>query len=189
MFQRKLGSEPLAPVLKDYDVVIDYCACMVAITLARHMVNIGNVNVQWSASQLEQNLNATALGDNFNFSIDVNALSHGLLIFRKCFTRRGITVIEIWQEDKAVPSYYDRKYSILSLELKFATFHTPLLHEDDLLSCILQLRNEILAKTKYKPSPYSSPSLVFEAMQIKPMGTNTNVITSQPTSAPTSEPT
>ena len=47
MFERKLDSEPAAHILKDYDVVIDYCACMVAITLATHGVDTSNVNVNW----------------------------------------------------------------------------------------------------------------------------------------------
>ena len=50
IFKRKLDSEPAAHILKDYDVVIDYCACMVAIILATHGIDASNVNVQWSDS-------------------------------------------------------------------------------------------------------------------------------------------
>ena len=77
MFKRKLESEPIAAKLKEYEVVMDYCACILAIVVARHIVDVHNVNVQWSASQLERSLNDTTLGCNPNFYIDGLALSHG----------------------------------------------------------------------------------------------------------------
>ena len=167
MFKRKLESEPIAAKLKGYEVVVDYCACMLAIVVARHIVDVHNVNVQWSASQLERSLNDTTLGCNPNFSIDGLALSHGFLMFRKDLIRRGLSVIDIFQEEKCVPSYHDLKFSRMSIEIKFNAYHVPHLIEADLLSYILLLRNDILKKNKYESSPYSFPSLVFGVIQIK----------------------
>lgn len=89
MFKRKLDYEPTAAISKQYDVVVDYCAC---IAISRHMVDVSNVNVQWAASQLEQSRNSTTLGNNPDFHIDGLALSHGFLLFRKGLVRRGINV-------------------------------------------------------------------------------------------------
>jgi hypothetical protein len=185
MFKRKRYSEPTAAKLKDYDVVVDHCACMVAITIVRHMVEVHNVNVQWSAAQLERSLNDTPLGKNPDYYINGLALSHGLLMFRKDLFRRGISVIEIYQDDKGVPCYYDMKASRMSVEIKFTAYHTPSHVEVDLLSDISALRNDILRRNKYEPSPYISPSLVFGVMQIdlirnrstREMGTNTSATT------------
>lgn len=167
MFKRKLDAEPVVHNLKDYDVVIDYCACMVAIILATHVVDASNVNVQWSASQLALILNNSPRGTNTNYYINVAALSHGFLLFRKDLKRKGLSLIEIYQEEKLVPCYYGLKYSRMSLEIKFSAYFTPHVVENDLLSCILLQRNEILKKNKYETSPYSSPSLVFGVMQLE----------------------
>ena len=42
---------------KEYELVIDYCAFMVAIVLARHVVTLSNSNVQWTAEDLAQAMN------------------------------------------------------------------------------------------------------------------------------------
>jgi hypothetical protein len=91
MFKRKLDAEPVVHNLKDYDVVIDYCACMVAIILATHVVDASNVNVQWSASQLTL---ISPRGTNANYYINVAALSHGFLLFRKDLKRKGLSLIK-----------------------------------------------------------------------------------------------
>jgi hypothetical protein len=181
MFKRKHDSEPTVAKMKEYEVVVDYCANMVAIAIVRHMVDVNNVNVQWSACQLEQSLNESTLGKNPDFYCDGLALSHGFLMFRKDLVRHGLSVIEIFQEDKCVPCFHDMKFSRMSIEIKFNSYRVPDLVEVDLLSSIVLLRNDILRRNKYEPSPYYSPSLVFGVMQInriknrstRDMGTNT----------------
>jgi hypothetical protein len=182
MFKRKLDSDPVTAQLKDYNLVVDYCACMVAASIVRHLVVANNVHIQWSADQLKESLNDTALRRDPNFYIDGIALSHGFLMFRKDLAKRGITVIEIFQDDKCVPSYYDMKASRMSIEVKFTAYHTPHSVEADLLSDTVLLRNDILKRNKYEASPYSFPSLVFSVMHLnrlqnlatKEIGTNTN---------------
>jgi hypothetical protein len=182
MFKRKLDRNPVTAQLKDYNLVVDYCACMVAASIVRHLVVANNVHIQWSADQLKESLNDTALRRDPNFYIDGIALSHGFLMFRKDLAKRGITVIEIFQDDKCVPSYYDMKASRMSIEVKFTAYHTPHSVEADLLSDTVLLRNDILKRNKYEASPYSFPSLVFSVMHLnrlqnlatKEIGTNTN---------------
>jgi hypothetical protein len=89
-----------------------------------------------------------------------------LLIVSQDLTRRGITIIEIFQYDKCVPSYYDLKASRMNIEVKFTAYHWPHPVEGDLLSFVVLLRNDILKRNKYDTSPYSFPSLVFGVMQI-----------------------
>ena len=36
----------------EHDMVVDYCACMVAIAIVRHIVDSANVSVQYSAEDL-----------------------------------------------------------------------------------------------------------------------------------------
>ena len=100
MFQRKsILVADVAP-LQDYDIIVDYCACMMSITLATHMVDASNVNVQWSAGQLSVFLNSKSpLSKSPNFYIDSIALMHGFLLFRRDLVRRGISIIEKYLSD------------------------------------------------------------------------------------------
>ena len=43
MFQRKNISALKTPPLEDYDIIIDYSACMVSISLTTHLVDVLNV--------------------------------------------------------------------------------------------------------------------------------------------------
>jgi hypothetical protein len=52
MFKRKLDSDPVTAQLKDCNLVVDYCACMVAASIVRHLVVANNVHIQWSADQI-----------------------------------------------------------------------------------------------------------------------------------------
>jgi hypothetical protein len=74
---------PVAAQFKDYDLVVDYCACMVAVSIVRHLVYAANVHIQWSADQLKESLTGTALGRNPNFYVDVEVEWNGFLLFRK----------------------------------------------------------------------------------------------------------
>jgi predicted nucleic acid-binding Zn finger protein len=47
MYKRKLDIEPVAAQLKDYILVVDYCACMVAVSIVRHLVGANYVHIQW----------------------------------------------------------------------------------------------------------------------------------------------
>lgn len=85
-------------------------------------------------------------------------LMNSPIMFRRDLVRRGIKVIEIFQEEKCVPCYHDMKFSRMSLEIKFTAYHEPHLAEVDLLRDILLLRDDILKRNKYEQSSYSFPS-------------------------------
>ena len=162
MFQRKKISELNTPPLKDCDIIIDYCACMVSISLTTHMVDAEIVSNQWSARQLSGHLNSRShVSSSSNFFINYVALMHGFILFRRELTRRGILVIEIYQEEKALPTYYHLKQSRMSIDVKFSSYFTPHLSEADLLHDIVSLRNDLLKRNKFEASRYSCPSSVF----------------------------
>ena len=115
------------------------------------------------------------LSKNPNFYIDSITLMHGFLLFRRDLVRNGISVIEMYQEDKAVPVYHHLKYSRMSLDIKFSAYFTPPISEVDLLSTIISSRNELLKRIKYEVSPQSSPSLVFGVIQLSLLQNRTAV--------------
>ena len=126
--------------------------------LATHKVDASNVNIQRSAGQLSILLNSQSpFSRSPNFYIDSIALMHCFLLFRRDLMRRGITIIEIYQEDKVFPVFHHLKYSRMSLEIKFSAYFTPPVSEADLLSTIISSRNDLLRRSKYEVSPYSSP--------------------------------
>jgi hypothetical protein len=86
--------------------------------------------------------------------------------------RRGITVIEMYQDDKATPVFHHLKYSRMSLEIKFSAYFTPPTSEVDLLSTIISSRNDLLRRSKYEVSPYS---LVFGVIQLSLLHSRTTV--------------
>jgi hypothetical protein len=43
--------------VKEYELVIDYCAFMVEIVQARHVLTVSNIKEQWTAEQLAISLN------------------------------------------------------------------------------------------------------------------------------------
>ena len=111
-----------------------------------------------------------------NFYIDPVALMHGFLLFRRELTRRGIFVIDVYREDKAVPIFHHLKHSRTSLDVKFSSYFTPSISEEDLLSTIISLRNELLKRNKFEVSPYSSPSLVFGVIQLSMLQNQTTTV-------------
>ena len=49
----------MPPALKVCDTAVDYAAFMLAMVFARHVVDVANVNQQWSAEILAVNNNGT----------------------------------------------------------------------------------------------------------------------------------
>ena len=74
--------------MKDYNLSVDYCACMVAILLARHQVDSSNAEMLWSAVKLSEKLNLLPFADTANFYVDSGALQHRLLIFQRLLNKR-----------------------------------------------------------------------------------------------------
>jgi hypothetical protein len=177
MFQRKIVLGTTTAPLQKYDIIVNYCACMVSIALATHKVDANNVNTQWSAGQLSALLNTQSLFSTSPiFFINSVALMHGFLLFRRDLTRRGISIIEMFQEDRQVPAFHFFKHSRTSLDVKFLSYFTPSISEEDLLSSIISTRNDLLKRNKFEVSPYSSPSLVFGVIQLSILQNQTAVV-------------
>ena len=147
----------------DYDLVIDYCSCMVAIATVRHIVDSSNVDIQFSAEDLSGELNILPYSNGPNLYIDHLALKHGFQRFRTFLTSHGIANFAVFNEDKYLKAYFNLDGSNRSTEVKFSTYSSPL--EDDseitLLKTVMSLRDIILTKSNYKRSPHPNPSSVF----------------------------
>ena len=63
--------------MRDYQLVIDYCACMVAIALSRHRVDSDNIGIQYSAEELSSQLNLLPYSEGPNFNVNPLALKQG----------------------------------------------------------------------------------------------------------------
>ena len=147
----------------DYDLVIDYCSCMVAIAIVRHIVDSSSVDVKFSAEDLSAELNILPHSNGPNLYVDQLALKHGFQRFRTFLTSRGITNFPVFNEDKYLKVYFTLERSNRSTEVKFSTYSSPL--EDDsettLLKAVMSLCDIILTMSNYKRSPHPNPSSVF----------------------------
>ena len=90
---------------RDYDLVVDYCSCMVATAIVRHIVDCSNVDVQFSAEDLSIELKILPHSNDTNLYIDQLALKHGFHLFRTFLTSNGITNVPMVIEDKFLKSY------------------------------------------------------------------------------------
>ena len=150
---------------------------MVSIALATHKVDANNVNTQWSAGQLSAFLNTQSLfSTNPNFYINSVALMRGFLLFRRDLTRRGMFVIEMFQEDRQVPAFHCFKHSRTSLDVKFLSYFTPSISEEEFLSSIVPIRNDLQKRNEFEVSAYSSPSLVFGVIQLSILQNQTAMV-------------
>ena len=107
--------------LKDYDLVIDYAAFMLAIVFARHLVDHSNVQFQWSAETLSENMKKLEFGSCANFAVNSTALSHGFHLFGTPIKDRGIERVIVQREGSAIPKYFTLDGHSISHEIKFTT--------------------------------------------------------------------
>lgn len=149
--------------IKEYQLSVDYCAFMVAILLARHVSDISNTAVQWSALELSEKLNILPFAHTANFHVDSNALQHGLSLFQKILNKRGTLLIPVGRELEPVDDFFDLKAAGKTLMIKFLGYNYPPSEETppELSGRILRIRNDLLRKSNYPESLHSSPSSVF----------------------------
>ena len=83
----------------EYDLVVDYCSCMVAIAIFRHIVDSTNVNVQFSAEELSLVLNLLPHSNGPNFYVEQFALKHGFQMLRTSLIANGITPVPMFHEE------------------------------------------------------------------------------------------
>lgn len=105
--------------LKDYQFSVVYCACMVAILLARHTVDRTNAEVNWSAAKMSENLNRLPLSGSASFYVDADGLQHGMSIFQKLLNRRGLLVVPTGYDIKVVRDFFDLEGAQRTVKVKF----------------------------------------------------------------------
>jgi hypothetical protein len=150
----------MPPPLKDCDAAIDFAAFMLAMVIVRHVVNVENVNQQWSAEKLAENNNEMVYSDHPNFNIDSRALKQGMALFAAEMRRRGVEVITMYQEGTS--EFFSLTGRSRSFEIKFSTYSTPPEYtESQLLHEFRSVRDMILKRCHYHPSIHSTPAAVY----------------------------
>ena len=154
--------------VKEYNIQVDYCACMVAILLARHQVDSSNASVVWSAVNISEKLNLLTFLETANFYVDSDALLHGVSIFQRILNKRGMLIVPEGLEIQPVKDFFDLKAAQRVVKVKFLGYiSTP---EDEtvseLLDRIRSIRDELLPKSNYPESLHASPSSVFSDLYL-----------------------
>ena len=155
-------------LIKDYNTTIDYCAFMVAIVIICHEVNATNARLQWSAEELTGILNALPRAQHAHFHANPLALKQGLLLFKRCIVKWGISAIDIYQEDKRTLEFFDRGESRRSVEVKFGTYQSSSgdLEDGDILLQISNIRAKLLLLGGYERSLHETPCSVFGSLYL-----------------------
>ena len=153
---------------KEYELVIDYCAFMVAIVIARHVVNLANIHEQWSADQLAASLNILQYSETPNLRVHCLALKHGLQIFTRSISRGGHTTVLMLHVDRGPIEYFTLEASRRSTEVIFASLHDLPSDEsqDSVMSRIAIIRDELMLRSNYGISSHHSASSVFAALYL-----------------------
>ena len=151
--------------LKDYDLVIDYAAFMLAIVFARHLVDHSNVHFQWSAETLSVNMKKLEFGRCANFAVNSTALSHGFHLFGTPIKDRGIERVIVQREGSAIPKYFTLDGHSISHEIKFTSYSNPCpVTESELLGIVKTLRDNILKRCDYSSSSHDTACSVFSSL-------------------------
>ena len=153
---------------KEYELVIDYCAFMVSIVLARHAVTLDNINDQWSAEELAATLNILDYSDTPNLRVHSLALKHGMQLFTRSISKRGHTTVLMLHTDKAPSEYFTLEASARSTEVIFASLNSSLEREsqDSLMSRVEIIRNDLMKKSNYGVSSHHTAGSVFAALYL-----------------------
>ena len=153
----------MKPVIKDYNLTIDYCAFMVAIVIICHEVNATNASLQWCAEELAGILNALPRAQHANFHVNPLALKQGLLLFKRYLIKLGISAIDMYQEVKRSLEFFDRGESRRSVEVKFGMYQSMSESADDsdILTQISKIRDKLLFLGGYERSFHETPCSVF----------------------------
>ena len=152
--------------MRDYKLVIDYCACMVAIALSRHRVDSDNIGIQYSAEELSSQLNLLPYSDGPNFNVNSLALKHGFQLFSGYLRKIGIDLIPMYEKDKYLVALFELESCQRSTEIKFSTFSSLSIIDTEatVLLSVINIRDRILQISHYPLSPHPSPSSVFGAL-------------------------
>lgn len=149
--------------LKEVDLPTDYCAFMVAIVLIRLVIGKEDIGIQFTAEELTSIVNILPHSRSANFYVNSVALKHGLSLFKREISKRGMNTIEIYKEERGVTKYFNFEANRRSIELKFEAYRhstggaTP----SEILNEIARCRDEILKAYRFQKSIHPSASSVY----------------------------
>jgi hypothetical protein len=158
---------------KEYELVIDYCAFMVAIVLARHVVTVANIKDQWTAEQLALSLNKLDYSNTPNLRVHTLALKHGLGLFKTLISKSdgySNTVVPMNYKAKGSLEYFTLAASKRTFEVIFGSVSSPraIESQENLMCRVSNIRDQLMSKSNYKASPnytiYHSASSVYAAL-------------------------
>jgi hypothetical protein len=143
---------------KEYELVIDYCAFMVAIVLARHVVTVANIKDQWTAEQLALSLNKLDYSNTPNLRVHTLALKHGLGLFKTLISKNdgyGNTVVPMNYKGRGSLEYFTLSASKRTFEVIFGSVSSPRpIESQEILMCrVLSIRDQLMSRSNYKSSP------------------------------------
>ena len=141
---------------KEYQLVVDYCAFMVAIALARHVVNDANLRVQFTAEQLASELNILPYANGPNFNVNPLALKHGFQLFHAYLWKIGLSIIDSYHVDKFLVEFFDLRGKNRSAEVIFSSFRSLTFDsESTILSAVVEFRDGMLKALTNLPVKYA----------------------------------
>ena len=145
------------------DLPTDYCAFMVAIVLIRLVINEENVGHQYTAEELSNIVNILPHSKSANFYVNSVALKHGLSLFKREISKRGINVIEVYKEERGLTKYFNFEANRRSIELKFESYKhsTEGATPSDVLDEIARCRDQIFKAYRFQKSIHPSASSVY----------------------------
>jgi MinD-like ATPase involved in chromosome partitioning or flagellar assembly len=145
------------------DLPTDYCAFMVAIVLVRLVINKEDIGVQFKAEEIAKIVNALPHSRSANFFVNPVALKHGMNLFKREISKRGINTIEVYKEERGVTKFFNLESNRRSIELKFASFRhtTGGATQIEIIHDIAKCRDEILKAYKFEKSIHQSASSVY----------------------------
>ena len=158
---------------KEYELVIDYCAFMVAIVLARHVVTESNIKQQWTAEQLALSLNKLDYSNTPNLRVHSLALKHSMDIFKTLIAKTdsyGHTAVPMFHRAKRTSKYFTLAPARRSYEIIFGSVSSPrdIESQESVMCRVLSIRDKLMSKSNYKASPnytiYYSASSVYAAL-------------------------
>ena len=147
----------------------DYCAFMVAIVLVRLVINEEDVGHQYTAEELSNIVNILPHSKSANFYVNSVALKHGLSLFKREISKRGINVIEVYKEERGLTKYFNFEANRRSIELKFESYKhsTEGATPSDVLDEIARCRDQIFKAYRFQKSIHPSASPVYGDLIMK----------------------
>jgi hypothetical protein len=163
--------------LRTCDLPTDYCAFMVAIVLVHLVVNKEDIGIQFAAEELSKIVNLLPHSSSANFYVNSVALKHGMCLFKREISKRGINTIEVFKEERGLIKFFNFESNQRSIELKFESFRhtTGGATQIEIIHDISKCRDEILRAYKFEKSIYQSASSVYGDLHMPSLMKSPNV--------------